>query len=894
MQNDDIDYLRERYCSLLDGLISKTVGLSQNKIAKGLKEKDLSVGSATISILRTKGSAGQYNRITKDILTLYGGCVKETKEGMFIALKRYIPPPPVVKGIKYHDVHIEKLLEEHANKGEKQLRVLDTWIEVSDFFLNWLKRTKLETVEVLVLHPFSNSFVQRAEGISATKGDVERIRQAYLEILRNIVERPYYGDRLKVRLYNELPGFNAYFIGSSVYFAPYLMHQSSYNNFYLGTSSETNLINKLDAHFKLLWSKDNSIELTSKLVDEFEQKKRITSPLCEEYVMYNLDESPEAPYQIAVIKLDKGQKSAQLIYTNRKTGNKEVVQGSVVFLEVPNHVFFSFRKGAFILDILCYYVRTSFIQAVYLHTDHEGRPRTSFAIIEQQRENSPVLPSRNAEDMPEEIRRFLMNRFEYTPQIKDDFRDRSNLNSETINYNLVRMYVGIWVLYYNVRLGENKLFKDNPAAGEIAKSVLIIEEDKLSGKISCSMDAHDGRKFEGELMYNRHLANSDHILGIMLHNKPKKDKPKGSEKRILNLIFDTNLNLGDSNSKSQSGIKETLPGTYNITYSNRTQGCGFAILKWVSPTEHQKPGVIDPLSEEGRNIPLPLQHLAFKKTGLWAPYDLEQIQSIKPYSGIYNMYNYGIKIVGDQEKWAVILSAIEITDFGLVIFKGLGGIQAHGSAQVHNGNLYIELQSTSQTNRIGYFILYVGDNKTIEDGMILTGVYIGITIHDRIPIGKRVILEKTSKKYEDINPQKFLTLESEQVDIPERIRKVLAGNLKNVIGFLKKRNKIFNQEGLHDEIESTENLGHRFYEAACFKILKAVNQSGDTRLQNAVNEAVKILSKAISHGFTDLDVFKAEVKSMGEKAYQKIIENQEFKLLERIAANFGKRQDDKQ
>jgi len=883
-----VEALQKKYCSLLDALISRKVGLSQITIAKAI-----GYTGGYISGLRNKKdpTKDQYEKIIDGILKKYATCVRETPDGLYVPIgPPSLPTLPLFPAhdCQYHgDTKIEILLEKHTNNGEKELRVLDTWIEASDFFLNWLNQDKLLKVTVLVLHPFGKAFKQRAEGISSEEGRVERIRQAYLVLLNEIIDKPFYNERLHINLYDEIPGLNCYFIGETVYFAPYLIKQTSYNNFYLSSTSGE-LIEQLSTHFEKI-VREFSVPLTRAIMDEFMNKRHDISILSDAYIMYNLDESSDTPYQIAMITVDKKSYSGILQYEDRKTGSLNEVQGSIEFLEVPNHLFFSFRKGAFILDILCYYSRRAdFIQAVYLHTDLEGRPRTAFGILKKRENGDPERPSRNAADMPDIIRKFLMRRFENTPQIEDDFSSMDELDQDlTANYLLVRKYVGTWILYYNVRLSRNKNFKNNPAAGEIAKSILEIKEDSQSGKISCRMDAHDGKVFEGDVMYHRHLANSDDILGIMLHDKPK-------EKRILNLVFDTSLGNGEVDGRG--GIKETLRGTYNITYTNRTQGCGFAILKWAGEGSAHQQGVIDPLSEEGRAIPLPLKHLAFKHTGLLVePPDREKKDNFSLYSGAYNMYNYGIKATGSSEIRLVIRSAMEITDFGLVVFKGLKDIQAYGYAQVHNGNMYIELQSSSQMNRIGYFILYVGDDRTIEEGTILTGVYSGITIDDRIPIGKRIILEKTGKKYSEIIPKKFLPFEDQDGDeIPECIRRVLAGNLKNTIGFLKNRRRIFNRKGLKHEIESTEKLGGHLTEAAYFKIWDAETKGGEDRLDQAIAEGIKLLGKAVSHGFTSINLFKETVGRISEKALLKMQDNEEFKVLERIARGFSKRMEDEE
>lgn len=644
------------------------------------------------------------------------------------------------------------------------------------------------------------------------------------------------------------------------------------------------MTNEVIEHFERINNNTNSVLLTKELFDEFDAIQRNRSKLDTfyyEYVLYNLDESPDMPYQIAIIKIDKKEQSAQLTYTNRETGTIETVNGSLMFLEVSNHIMFSFHKGGFVLDVLCYYVRTTdFIQAVYLHTDTGGRPRTSFGIIEKQDLTSPKTPSRDPSAMPSEIRNFLMHQFKDTPQIKSDFVDRTALNvGLTKNYHLARKYEGTWYLYYNVRLSRIQNYRENPVVSEIAQSVLSISVDEFSGKITCSMDAHDGRKFEGELMFNRHLKNSSTVLGILLHDEE-------GEERVLSFIFDTNHGYDDNKDK---GRKDTLRGTYNITYANQKQGCGLAIMKWAGVNIIGKARMIDPLGEDRSKMKLSVQYMALKKTGLIVPDDLQPKPDIKKYVGTYVMYNYGIKIENEIEKWAVLRSALVITDFGLVIFKGLKGVNAFGFAQIHKGNMYIELQSTTQTNRIGYCILYVGEDRELEEGAILTGIFTGITINDYIPIGKRIILERTNKEYDAITPDKFLTLEDKEENIPESIRKVLAGNLKNMIGFLKKRNKIFRKDKLGDEIDSTQRLGKSFCEAACFKIWDAVQQGGTADFQNSVVEALKLLSRALSHGFTEINLFEKSINKIDVEAYQKIIENEEFKRLKLVAENLSKR-----
>lgn len=776
------------------------------------------------------------------------------------------PPPPPDDYVLHQGKKIEELLLPHIKNGETRLQVLDTWVNQDNFFINWLKTGQLASLQLLVLDPSGEVLPARLRSLNPDAPYTDMLNYTnYLdrvwESKEKLKEAQGDSSRLNIRLYDELPGMNIFMTEDVIFCAPHLVGKQSGSTFCLEIprKGESEIAKELSDHFDNIWKEDRrSVALTQERLDAIEEKfayEGLYKKLAQEYVIYSLDEDPIRPFQTSVIEMNPGKKSCTLRYEDRENPNKIIdIQGKVTFLSVRNHLFLSFRQEEFVLEVLGYFKKPTFIQVLYLHTDTKSTPRISCGIMQAIAPGS-VQPSRNYQDIPLSVRKHLQT-YEQVPQLKGIAGGIDELlSSDSPNLLFTRKFIGQWKVYYNIRIAPRGKASKLPFIGPVAQSVLSIYKDEVRGMLRCTLDTHDGRKYIGKFMFEDLIANSRGILG-MNFTLAGKETTEGKT-WPLNFLFSL---------ANRDKTPERLMGAYNIVYTNGKQGCGLAFMERMLEGESVTPQILDPLLMETgyQNIANRLKFLSFKKTSILLPDDnesyRERIQHLPCHT--YLVYNYGVqgRRVGHEKK-AVVVCAMQIFSSGLVRFRGLRGSESFGFAYVQDKNVHIELHSTT-FKRIGYLTIHTGGKDRInDDDVYFSGVFLGTTVHDDFPIGKRILLKKTDwSSLDDFSPTVSAYPHPKDSPIPEPIRKALSGGDRSVTGFLMPNTTIFKPEDLADEIDFMESAGKNLLYSACFQVIHKTKEQHKID-ENTLGKIISLLHKAARYGVSDVaGEFEQEIR----------------------------------
>jgi hypothetical protein len=787
---------------------------------------------------------------------------------------------------------IEDLLKDHIDEGKTKLCVLDSWVNQNDFFITWLEEGLLAAVEVLVLDPSGEVLPARLRGRDpeAPYTDMSSYVK-YLEKIWNCKTKfetgAVKGKHIEIRLFDEIPGMNIFMTEKVIFCAPHLMDKDSGNTFFIeipikGKDGEA--AKELQDHYSKIWKGSRrSMQLTEGYLSELKSSfayEGLYDTLAKDYVFYVLDESLSHPYQTSHLKIDSGRKSCTLYYEDRNNQGQIIeVEGKISFLPVRSHLMLSFRKGGFFLEAIGYFNQIKFIQVIYLHTDTNSKPRISCGVM-MKASGATVFASRDYRDVPSEIRAYLYQ-FSKAPQINNAASNIKELKDFPPNYSFAQQYIGKWKLHYNVRLSREEKYHPKPFVGDIAQSILNIYCDEVHGNLCCEMQAHDGKKYVGNLGYDSSIVNSTTILGItltLIGHEP--------DSLPVNFLF--------SVSHQDNVEKDRLQGTYNIVYANGMQGCGLAYMERIGESEDVAPGLITSpfFKKEVNDTASQLMSLLFfKRTAIVLPDDRKKYwDNINrlPH-GVYRVYNHGVNRRADdgREKKAVIECVMEILPSGIVRFKGLNRSEAIGYAYLHERNVHIELRSMTH-KRIGYFIIHTGGrDRNNEKDTLFGGVFLGTTVYSDFPIGKRVLLKKEAQApFESLEPVKKTFPIDDQANISEAVQGTLAGASRNITGFLKPGSSIFREEDLNQEVQYIKKIGANFFEAACYKTilaLKDVHSVGRGRIAEITN----LLSRAARYGMVNVvPLFEAAIRdhdaTSGEMIIVKFRQDEAYQYLERL------------
>ena len=368
----------------------------------------------------------------------------------------------------------------------------------------------------------------------------------------------------------------------------------------------------------------------------------------------------------------------------------------------------------------------------------------------------------------------------------------------------------------------------------VRHSDLKIFFDESTGIFKCELVAEFLRgTFEGSLNFLNHKL--DYFILAQLTNN------EGSQ---INLSFNTG-----NESKNQ------LVGLFNTfnPFAPR-MSTGICIL------ERKK----EDSEEEGPNPSIPNFLANYSRSRLESPVDFfrgiienKEYQNC-PYAGIYKVYSYGTsrsnKIKGIAIGYLQILP-----DYEVFYKKEAGSELARGRAEINRDNLIIHLRDT-RINRYGaFFITTKGMYPKDRAGIIYSGIFGGFARYNQNAVGSRLILEFITDNhdpFDSLKPVRIWSNEKKYQEIPQNIRQVLSGRIRNLIGFLREPNT-FNQGALQKEIDNEINFGEVFYQAAYVEAK-----------EGNIQKSVKMIRRAVFHGFRDIHLFE---NSLGELVIHELI-----------------------
>jgi len=242
------------------------------------------------------------------------------------------------------------------------------------------------------------------------------------------------------------------------------------------------------------------------------------------------------------------------------------------------------------------------------------------------------------------------------------------------------------------------------------------------------------------------------------------------------------------------------------------------------------------------------------------------------WAGTYKIYSYGGELGKNK---CIKLNWLRIDECGIATYKNqhfdepkgrkLEGRATHITPNVH---VVFTFYPQVENQRRSYLIMTVGNNKP-ESGRYYSGVHLGVTWENEIPVGKRFILEyfpeyeKTA--FEDLKVEKIVLHSQAYKDMKPEIRKLLSGRVKNMLGFLREGGRIFEYGQIAKEWEASIELSEVFYDSAVQHAKhSAVQHAKHSAIQHTkrsnYSKSAKMLLRAVNHGFDDLARFDREVE----------------------------------
>lgn len=592
--------------------------------------------------------------------------------------------------------------------------------------------------------------------------------------------------------------------------------------------------------------------------------REVLGGLKDQYVLFNLDEneSMNTPFQISRIEIDKSEKKAKVIYQDRKDPANEIVQWGNIEIHGFSSLLFRFKSRNFFLEVLAYIPpqqNPEVIQAIYLHADQNGHPRSALGLLVDPDKNIDTRgPSRDEKDVPGLVAEYLT--YEPNKVLKfhkkiSDFKDLKINRGET--YDNLASYEGNWHIFYHERYANVESLRNNPYISSIGKSTLVVKRDKMSGEYLCTLTTPDDYEFEGRIKYRKLISNSYLIFALY---------KKGDESKYVSFVF---------HKGNHSPVKKRLYGVYNITYFNESSvGCGIAIMEQANAESKFEPVSINPLEDLSMAGHLKvIKYLSFRQNAnIEISRFSHQEVNDQPfrYHGIYRVYSYGRKRATKQK--SIIIGALRIYKSGYVEYRGPHpDASAFGVAfKVVENNLHIELRNKA-SSRQGYYLLHTIEVKP-EAGRIYCGILAGLGFTNQMPLGKRVIFEYLPdvETIEEVNCKKINLFSEEIKQIPDTIRETLTGRIENFISFTRSNAGTINIEDLEKETKNRSiNLQRVFLESALYKAQRAENG-------NDVAEVVRRLRKAVEHGYTDIPRFLKEIEDLNPKFLPHLTEHEDY------------------
>jgi hypothetical protein len=312
---------------------------------------------------------------------------------------------------------------------------------------------------------------------------------------------------------------------------------------------------------------------------------------------------------------------------------------------------------------------------------------------------------------------------------------------------------------------------------------------------------------------------------------------------------------------------EPMLGYFQITTGSDSCS-GYAILTKKPTQDHVAP----PLAAYFRRL------LSFRDGSYQSlervRHELDRFGRKLPFAGTYRVYSYGGRKGGEK---GIKINWLHIDEAGIARYKNQRfptGDELTGRATYIAPNLHI--MSTyfrdGSPERRGYLIAKVAKNYP-RKGRYYGAVNLGVSFErDQIPNGKRFVLEYAEGVNFETAEHAFLPVHSpEYKNLPESIRGLLSGRLKNLNGFLRSDGLISDLDDLNAEWHQSIKLAQVFYDSAV----------QHTR-RGEYDEAVVMLFRAVNHGFDDLKKFEVEVSEFDWQGLHRMQNDPEYAKIQRV------------
>lgn len=416
-------------------------------------------------------------------------------------------------------------------------------------------------------------------------------------------------------------------------------------------------------------------------------------------------------------------------------------------------------------------------------------------------------------------------------------------------------FVGNWEVYFQDKWQEDR----SSPLSKISKADLEIDPPLNNAPMSARLYFWDAQldrlqKFDGNVRFER-LTDSEFAFLVFSNH----------ENVSIRLIVRCKL---DANNDALLG-HWALTNAYDLNTSaivlKKNSDQGFPAPKFNIPFKDVPSEVLNALAFRNQ-YSFSLAEFANKYKATKEGAGLEM------YEGTYKMYAYVLGRNKDEKlKKGIQLNQIHISSFGFVRYKSIKST-SFGVASVKDDNLYLTLTDDERDYRVGHFIFYTNDIKIEKDG-VYTGIFLGISFRNRLPVARRVVLVKSDETFEGASPS-FIVANSEEYQLLHKgLKKALSGRIKNLIGFLRSSSGIFSLAELYREWEGGKIFEeNEFFEFAC-----------KYALEEDKEKAILLLDRAVEFGFFDIERF--EEKIVESKICQEILKDAQYKAIKERISN---------
>ena len=290
----------------------------------------------------------------------------------------------------------------------------------------------------------------------------------------------------------------------------------------------------------------------------------------------------------------------------------------------------------------------------------------------------------------------------------------------------------------------------------------------------------------------------------------------------------------------------------------------------------QKVANSSPVSEGEQAIPSTISRILAFQDGSYLSAErirkeMDAFEGGFPFQGTYKVYSYG----GRQGAGKCIkVNWLQINAFGEALYTNQHYKPITGRATRIEPNLHIVFTTFTPQKRRNYLIISV-KNALPEKGRFYSGVHLGVSWVDHMPNGKRVVLEYVpgSLDFKKLSAE-IIPLHSERYKkLPESLRRLLSGRVKNLLGFLRTKGNIFTLKELDDEWEGSIHLSEVFYDSAIRQFL-----------ENDPDNTIEMLFRAVNHGFNDLERFEKDAYALDPNRLAVIQKSGDYLKIKRIIA----------